>query len=167
MSSERFNLFQQTLQISTAWVRRIADLVAIDEQQAYHLLCCTLQTLRDRLRPEEALQFGAQLPVMIRGLYYDGWRLAPLQIRNKQHFVAVAASRYHARPLADIEPGIRAVLEVFSDNVDLATVCATVLALPEELRELWPGPVVRAAEAEEQRAVGRPVEGAGPPRSRA
>lgn len=168
MSSERFNLFQQTLQISTAWVRRIGELAGIDEQQAYHMLCCTLQTLRDRLRPEDAIALGGQLPPLIRGLYYDGWRLAgvPLQIRNKQHFVALAVSRYHARPLVDIEPGIRAVLEVLSDNVDLGEVCETVLALPAELRDLWPERVVRAAEAEERRTANHAVVDTGQPRPR-
>lgn len=165
MSSERFTLFQQTLQVSNTWIRRIADLAQIDEQQAYHLLCCTLQTLRDRLRPEDAIQLGAQLPVLIRGIYYDGWRLAgvPLQIRNKQHFVALAASRYHARPLDDIEPGIRVVLQVLSSNVDFGEVCSVLTSLPTELRELWPEHVVRAAEAEQQRAASRAAGDAGQP----
>jgi uncharacterized protein (DUF2267 family) len=169
MSSERFNLFQETLETSTAWVRRIGDLAGIDEQQAYHMLCCTLQTLRDRLRPEEAIELGGRLPPLIRGLYYDGWRLAgvPLQIRNKQHFVALAVSRYHARPLVDIEPGIRAVLAVLTDNVDLGAVCDVVLALPAELRDLWPEHVVRAAATEQQRSAGRAAGDAGQPRTRA
>lgn len=168
MSSERFNLFQQTIQISTVWVRQIADLAGCDEQQAYHLLCCTLQTLRDRLAPEEAIQLAGQLPVLIRGLYYDGWQLAgvPLQIRNKQHFLALAVSRYHARPLDDIEPGIRAVLKVLGDNVDLGELSRVVMALPEVLRDLWPEQVVRAAELEE-RAASRAASAAGPPRTRA
>lgn len=166
MRSERHNLFQPTLQLSTTWVRQIAELAGVDEQQACHLLCCTLQTLRDRLRPEEAIQLGAQLPALVRGLYYDGWRLAgvPLQMRNRQHFVALAASRYHARPLDDIEPGIRAVLAVLADNIDLGEVCAVVMALPEELRDLWPEPIVRAAEVEHH--GGRPASAAGQPPNR-
>jgi uncharacterized protein (DUF2267 family) len=32
-----------------------------------------LRTLRDRLTVEEAAHFSAQLPMLVRGLYYDGW----------------------------------------------------------------------------------------------
>jgi uncharacterized protein (DUF2267 family) len=169
MTSEPFIVLQQqTLQRSTAWIRRIADLARCDEQQAWQLLCCTLQTLRDRMDPEAAIRLGERLPALLRGYYYEGWRLAgvPLQIRNRQHFVALAASRYHAAPLADIEPGIRAVLAVLADNVELDEVYAIVRALPDELREPWPEHVVRAVAAEE-RAAGRPAGDAEQPRPRA
>ncbi|MCY1059676.1 DUF2267 domain-containing protein [Nannocystis sp. SCPEA4] len=148
MSSDRFTLFQETLQTSSKWIREItAALPSADEQQAYHLLCATLRTLRDRLRPDDAIHLAAQLPVLIRGLYYDGWRLSdvPMRIRSRKEFIAHVATRYHARPIEDLEPGVRAVLATLSRNVDLDETTSILRTLPEELRELWPAHLVEAA----------------------
>src|SRR5262245_36983587 len=41
--------------------------------QSYAALRVVLQTLRDRLTVEEAADLAAQLPMLIRGLYYEGW----------------------------------------------------------------------------------------------
>jgi uncharacterized protein (DUF2267 family) len=147
MTANISNLFQQTLQTSSTWIREIAEAVpGADEQQAYHLLCATLRTLRDRLLPEEAVQFGAQLPVLIRGLYYDGWRLAdvPVRLRTRQEFLAQVLARYQARPL-DIEAGARAVLAVASRNIDFGETYQILRTLPVDLRQLWPEHMVQAA----------------------
>lgn len=142
------HVFQQTLQSSSTWLREIAEAVpGAEEQQAYHLLCATLRTLRDRLRPEEAVQFGAQLPVLIRGLYYDGWRLAdvPTHVRTKHEFLSQVVARYQARPLDDLEAGVRAVLAVASRNIDFGETYSLLRTLPMELRQLWPGHMIEAA----------------------
>lgn len=147
MTASISNLFQQTLQTSSTWIREIAEAVpGADEQQAYHLLCATLRTLRDRLLPEEAVQFGAQLPVLIRGLYYDGWRLAdvPVKLRTRQEFLAQVLARYQARPI-DIEAGARAVLAVASRNIDFGETYHILRSLPVDLRQLWPEHMVQAA----------------------
>lgn len=150
MSTERFTLFEETFQTSRQWIRELCEaLDTNDEQQAYHALCATLQALRDRLTHEEALQFGAQLPVLIRGLYYEGWRLSetPRKIRDKQDFIALVASRYHARPLADLEAGVRAVFAVISQSVSVGEALSLVRAFPEGLRELWPTHIIKSAQA--------------------
>ena len=41
--------------------------------QSYAALRAVLHALRDRLAVEESAQFAAQLPMLIRGLYYGGW----------------------------------------------------------------------------------------------
>ena len=41
--------------------------------QSYAALRAVLHTLRDRLTVEESAQFAAQLPMLMRGIYFDGW----------------------------------------------------------------------------------------------
>jgi uncharacterized protein (DUF2267 family) len=45
------------------------------KNSAYQALRGTLHALRDRLPKEEAVQLAAQLPLLIKGMYYDGWTL--------------------------------------------------------------------------------------------
>jgi uncharacterized protein (DUF2267 family) len=156
MSIERLTLFQETLQLSSAWIYELIErLGAADEHQAYHLLCATLQTLRDRLPLADVVHLGAQLPVLIRGLYYDGWRPSqtPTRIRHRDEFLAQIADRYHARPLGDIETAVRSAIAVLNRNISVGEALAVVHVLPAELRDLWPEHVVQAARLAEQSAA--------------
>ena len=47
-----------------------------DRRSAYRALRSVLHVLRDRLTPEQAVHLGAQLPLLVRGIFYDGWRIA-------------------------------------------------------------------------------------------
>jgi uncharacterized protein (DUF2267 family) len=155
MSTAHTMLFQETLQLSSAWIVELVERLGVaDEQQALHVLCATLQTLRDRLPVDDAVHLGAQLPVLIRGLYYDGWRPAntPTRLRHRDEFLAQVAGRYHARPLVDLETGVRAAITVLNRNISIGEALSVVHALPSELRDLWPDHVVRAVRLEEQRA---------------
>ncbi|GAA4614671.1 DUF2267 domain-containing protein [Actinoallomurus liliacearum] len=51
--------------------------------QSYNALRAVLHALRDRLTVDEAVDFAAQLPMLVRGMYYDGWR--PSQVPKKMH----------------------------------------------------------------------------------
>jgi uncharacterized protein (DUF2267 family) len=41
--------------------------------QSYAALRSVLHAVRDRLTVEEAAQLAAQLPMLVRGIYYEGW----------------------------------------------------------------------------------------------
>lgn len=41
--------------------------------QSYAALRGVLHALRDRMTVEETAQFAAQLPMLVRGLFYEGW----------------------------------------------------------------------------------------------
>ncbi|MFD8044816.1 DUF2267 domain-containing protein [Streptomyces sp. WAC 05379] len=60
-------------------------------KQSYAALRAVLHPLRDRLPVETAVQFGAQLPTIVRGVYYDGWRPAetPVKMSNEEFFARV------------------------------------------------------------------------------
>lgn len=72
---------------------------------AYRLLRTILHALRDRLTAHEPAQFGAQLPMLIRGLYYVGWHMrdkAPAE-RTKSVFLGHIEAAFKQDPNAHTE----------------------------------------------------------------
>lgn len=67
--------FDATLHKTHVWLRDIMeDLRLADRQKAYLARRGALHGLRDRLTLEEAVHLGAQLPLLVRGIYFEGWR---------------------------------------------------------------------------------------------
>ena len=68
------DVFDTTVHKTHVWLNDIMqELGWEDRHKAYLGLRTTLHALRDRLTVEETAQLAAQLPMLIRGLYYEGW----------------------------------------------------------------------------------------------
>lgn len=67
----RLEVFDKTVQTTNAWLKEITEATGLDRRRAYRVLAAVLHALRDRLTVDEVAQLGAQLPILVRGLYYD------------------------------------------------------------------------------------------------
>lgn len=100
--------------MTNTWLRDIlSQLNWQSKDSAYQALRGTLHALRDRLPAEEAVNLAAQLPLLVKGMYYDGWTLRDKPEKfKKEEF----ARRVHEQFGFDesINPAeiIRAVLRV-------------------------------------------------------
>lgn len=75
MSATGLPVFDNTVQQTNLWLKSITTKLGVDDRHlAYSLLKGTLHALRDRIGPENAVHLGAQLPILLRGVYYEGWR---------------------------------------------------------------------------------------------
>jgi len=129
-----------TLHKTNEWLARICDALGDpDRRRAYTALRSTLHALRDRLQPEEAVHLGAQLPMLVRGLYYEGWRLAgkPLRIRTLDEFLEAVEDEIPDEGL-DPELAVRAVFAVLGAHVSHGEIDMVRNALPAPIRALWP-----------------------------
>src|ERR671914_1128216 len=120
MSNTGLDVFDRTVQKTNSWLKSLMDeLEWVDRQEAYSALQVTLHALRDRLTVEEVAQLGAQLPMLIRGFYYEGWDPTgkPLKERHKEEFLARIAEQFSGDDQADAEQVARAVFSVLSDRV--------------------------------------------------
>jgi uncharacterized protein (DUF2267 family) len=90
MSITGLEVFDTTLQKTNEWLQEIMQEFGTENrQQAYAALRATLHTLRERLPTEETAHLGAQLPMLIRGIYYEGWHpvleISGPQLRSVVH----------------------------------------------------------------------------------
>lgn len=76
-----------------------------DEEQAYSALRAVLHAVRDRLTVDEATDLAAQLPMVVRGFYYEGWKpaLAPNKERTVEEFLDHVGSSLTGN--STIDPG--------------------------------------------------------------
>ncbi len=74
MQATRLTVFEHAAEKANSWVHDVArECYTEDKQFAYHILRAWLHTLRDQLGVAGAAHFAAQLPELLRGVYYEGW----------------------------------------------------------------------------------------------
>ncbi|MFQ5668047.1 MAG: DUF2267 domain-containing protein [Candidatus Binatia bacterium] len=140
MSMTGLEVFDSTIHKTHAWLNAImTELGWDDRHRAYLALRASLQALRDRLTVEEAIHLGAQLPMLIRGFYYEGWHLAgkPLK-RHKREFLSRIEDSFESEHAPDPEQVARAVFKVLAEHISAGEVGGVKSILPHDLRELWP-----------------------------
>jgi uncharacterized protein (DUF2267 family) len=140
--------FDQTLQKTNMWLRDLrVELWWMDSDRVYHALRAVLHALRDRLALHEAENLGAQLPMLLRGCYYEGWRPSrtPVPDRTKEQFLAHVAHEFRGDPHLDYEEIVAAVLATLGKHVTAGEIEDVKANLPAELRKMWPS---RSTESE-------------------
>ncbi len=141
MGTTHHELFSNTLQKTHLWLKDLMEELRWDDQhRAYLALRATLHALRDRLTVDEATHLGAQLPMLIRGFYYEGWSPAgkPVKERRKEEFCAHVKEYFKKEEDIDAEQIVRGVFKVLAKRVTEGEIEDVKHILPPELRELWP-----------------------------
>jgi len=128
-----------------------------DRHHAFSTLRAVLHALRDRIGPESAGHLGAQLPMLLRGLFYEGWDPTgkPTKERHEAAFLAHIAKELPRADVIEVEQGVRAVLDVLSKHVDRATAVKLAGMFPKELRKFWPSFIQEAAQERQAGAAWR------------
>jgi uncharacterized protein (DUF2267 family) len=154
MSLTGLEVFDETIQKTNIWLKEIVQALGPDRRRAYQTLRAVLHCLRDRLTVEETVQLGAQLPMLVRGFYYEGWVPTgkPKKIRSRDEFLGRISERLPSAQLIDpevaarvsvqlINPEVaaRVVFQVLENHVSPGEIGDVVATLPQEIRTLWPG----------------------------
>lgn len=136
------SIFAKTTQKSMEIIKRVQEEAHIeDEHNAFQAMRATLKALRDRIPVEEAVNLGAQLPNLIAGYYYEGWKpsATPKKDRTQQEFLdRIRDYLPDMNTQIDAEHAARGVFKVLREVVSEGEIDDILKTLPEELRELFP-----------------------------
>jgi uncharacterized protein (DUF2267 family) len=103
------------------------------------VLSTVLHKLRDRLTLNLAAHLGAQLPLIVRGVYYDQFEPGkmPSEFRSREEFIAEVAEWLSDTRPVDPEEAIRSVFRVLSRHISEGQINKVRDALPKSLRQMW------------------------------
>lgn len=128
-----------TVQKTYRWLHELAEeLGGARRDDAYDILRAYLHTLRDRLTVNQAAHLGAQLPMLVRGLYYEGWNPSRMPQKMKAAEFLDSFARHSGFPAGDIsaEDALRAANRVLLHHVTGGEALDVLNSLPEDVRGL-------------------------------
>lgn len=140
MASTTIGSFENTIHKTNVWLKDVMEELGWDShERAYHALRAVLHALRDRLSTEEVADLSAQLPMLVRGFYYDGWspNRGTVSERHKEQFLAHVDEAFRDDMTVTSEEVARAVFRVISKHVSGGEIADIKHTLPQEIRELW------------------------------
>ncbi len=144
--SDHLNVSQlrQTAHETQKWLNDLAAREPFENtEQAYSMLRAVLHAVRDRLTVEEAAHFAAQLPMLVRGFYFEGWRptLAPNDFDTQAEFLARVNSSLGGTLTGsghDLRAETTTTLAFLRDRLDDGQMRHVLKQLPEQIRDLVP-----------------------------
>lgn len=142
MSEWRFSTFDKTLDKTNRVLKEIESAYGWPKErrnQSYEVLRVVLHTLRDRLTIDEAAQLGAQLPLLIRGVYYEGWDPSRVpQKMDREEFLRRVRQNVRYRIEGGTEHLVRVVLQALRHYVSEGEWADVRSSVPADVRAVIP-----------------------------
>lgn len=140
MSASSVTLIERTVDKTYEWLNELAEELGRpgDRRYAYRVLRAELHALRDRLPVEGAAHLGAQLPELIRGIYYDNWRPAatPASYHHTAEFLDRVAAEANLGGETEAGFAVTAASRVLRHHITAGEMEHVRAALPNEIAEL-------------------------------
>jgi len=133
------SIIEHSVEKTHIWLKQLAaEFGDEDRQYAFRALRAVLHTLRDRLTVEVAVKLGAQLPTLIRGVYYEDWvpSRTPLSIHDVEAFLERVAREGRMSGETEASIAVTAVAHVLREHVSAGEIDDVLAILPVKLRVL-------------------------------
>ena len=127
-------------QVFAEWLNELRDDLQWPEKaRAYLLLRQTLHAIRDFLSVDEAADLASQMPVLVRGVFYDGWNPSrvPVKARNKSDLLARISGSFEREPVEDTERAVAAVFDLLRRHISEGEFDQVRHAMRKPIQELW------------------------------
>lgn len=130
---------ERSVHKTNAWLSELEGELrgSADREEAWRVLRAYLQLLRDQLNVDEAAQLAAQLPHLIRGVFYEGFDPGrqPARVRDRDEFAALLAERARLDGPGEAVHALAAANRVLRRHVTAGEVDDVLSQLPAGLRE--------------------------------
>jgi uncharacterized protein (DUF2267 family) len=133
------SIVERSVEKTNVWLKQVAEeLGTEDRQHAYRALRAVLHTLRDRLPVDVAAKLAAQLPTLIRGIYYEEWdpSRTPLPIHEVEGFLDHVVREGRMAGETEASLAVTAVMRVLREQVTPGAVEDALAVLPDKLKLL-------------------------------
>ena len=135
------NEFRSSLETTQKWIQELMATLQTDETTAVRAFRAIAHELRDHLTVDETAHLAAQLPLLLRGVFYEGWRPAgkPVRERSKEAFLDNVWQSFREVPdRKKVESMVREVFMFLDHRVSAGEIRDIVHSLPKDLKSLWP-----------------------------
>ncbi len=143
MTAQGLEVIEHSVHLTHEWINELAGrLDWSSKRSALRLLRVSLHHIRDHLRVDEVAQLSAQLPLVIRGFFFEGWipKATPIKERRAQGFTDFIAHQMEQTSQYRGQADLKCVFDLLNARISRGEVEDTRASLPQELRDLWPAP---------------------------
>jgi uncharacterized protein (DUF2267 family) len=136
-------VFDSSIQRTNSWLKDLMqELNWSDRRKTYLAFRCALHALRDHMPVNEAVFLGEQLPMMLRGAYFEHWNPEgkPQKLNSQSDFFDTL-SIYLARDgesTSGAESVMRAVFRFLERKAADGEIEDVRRIVPKVLDDLWP-----------------------------
>ena len=137
------HLFGETVSQTQTWLHQISTELGgwMTDDYALQALRAAMHALRDQLTVDQSAHLSAQLPTLIRGIYYEGWvpSQTPARDRHDEVFLSRVMPYFRGKGHA-VDPAevVRAVFVVLHRHISEGESEKIYNSLPKDLRRYWP-----------------------------
>jgi len=138
MTVSHVDIIDRSVEKAHIWLNDLAGELGIeDRHHAYRVLRAFLHALRDHLTVDEAAALAAQLPIFVRGVFYEGWdpSRTPERARDVDSFLQRIAREARLAGETEASFAASAANRVLSRHVSPGEAGSVLNVLPEHLRE--------------------------------
>jgi uncharacterized protein (DUF2267 family) len=138
MTTTRVDVIDRSVEKAHVWLNDLAEELATDDgHHAYRVLRAFLHALRDHLTVDEAAALAAQLPIFVRGVFYEGWdpSCTPEHARDLDSFLQRIAKEAGLAGETEASFAATAATRVLSRHISPGEAASVLHVLPTHLRE--------------------------------
>lgn len=136
MSTGSVDAIERSVHKTNEWLADLsAELGRDDRNEAWRILRAFLQLLRDRLTLHEGAHLAAQLPHLLRGVYYEGFDpdRMPEKLRDREAFLARLADAAGLAGATEASLAAEAVMRTLRRHISAGEVDEVLAQLPEPI----------------------------------
>ncbi|AEB45720.1 MULTISPECIES: DUF2267 domain-containing protein [Micromonospora] len=131
-SVDKTNLILKDIEQAYGWPKA-------QRNQSYAALRTVLHLLRDRMPVQESVEFSAQLPMLVRGIYFDGWQPENVPIKlNRDDFLYEVRQGFPYDAEGGPQRVVQVVLETLRRHITQGEWDDVRATMPDDLVQIMP-----------------------------